>query len=1114
MKRASVNLLTLLLLVIVLTVTLVLNLPSASALDTYLRSALVYGVLTTFTLYFGVLLTEGELSATHVVGIVALLSQPPDAQPVMIWAIFLGSVFGGALLAVRTDDYLLRRPLTLRSARSVVAICARATLSFLVAGQFYTWLGGTLPVATLRDAATGPLVVFSLLYTAVYLATFLLEAYTDGHALPRLLRANAASLLSILVLPVPFAVVSAELVAEAPAALLMFVVGAGAFTLGLYALSRAQHQSRKQLEESRLLAVVSQSLQGELNLDTLLGTIYDQTSRLLNIRHFVVALYDGSSQRLRFPLARRNGQPYQPDSVPDDLLRHVLHTQQPLLIGRDVPGTAAQLGLTPPTEPVYAWLGVPLLAGGRLLGAMAVMSDEPQHRLKNADLRLLTTVAATASIAIDNAQLYATQTRRAERLHTLNRVMSLLTVTLSWDEVLDAVVSSVSLVSHAAGIALFLTEQETLKLARLAGLSDAYAAHPPRLLLTDFKQPPVLIADAFDDPRGAAQRDTLRQENKAAWLEMPLVVGETGVGVLVLYYNAPHLFSEAGVEIIRAFANQAAQAIKNARQYTQTDAALERRARQMFALAALGPQLNAPLPAPAIGELALHRALEVTRAHAGLLLLADNDDTLTVIAAAGYPADITPAALQHSIVAQVLRVGYALAVPDIHKAPLPPLLAAAQSQLAVPIKRDTTVAGVILLESATANAFHDEDLHFLTQLANHTLIALDNSRLFARVAEARDRMEVMLNAMSEAIILIDRSGVVALANPRVTLIGVTAADLRQRNINELLADEHLRLAARMGFESADHCRTLLAELQTADSWLRVAPAVYSLSDPAGARFIQRQLIPVSSEYGEPVGLLLVFYDQTEERELMQMRDDLSRMIVHDLRSPLTAVTTGLKLLRDVIPADVSYRSLVDSTTTASQYAIRKLLSRVDSLLDVSRVGQLALETEPVRLGTLVEEVYAELNPLAQDMDVVLQSDIGDDVPPLDVDADKVERVLQNLIDNALKFSPAASTITVRACAPGAAERFVRVEVADQGPGVPDEYKTRLFERFTQIKGRHGARRGVGLGLTFCKLAVEAHGGRLWIEDNPGGGSLFVFTLPVAGVPEVGETGEQPALNAS
>ncbi len=1113
MKRASVNLLTLLLLVIVLAVTLVLNLPSASALDTYLRSALVYGVLTTFTLYFGVLLTEGELSATHVVGIVALLSQPPDAQPVMLWAIFLGSVFGGALLAVRTDDHLLRRPLTLRSTRSVVAISARATLSFLVAGQFYTWLGGTLPVATLRDAATGPLVVFSLLYTAVYLATFLLEAYTDGHALPRLLRANAASLLSILVLPVPFAVVSAELVAEAPAALLMFVVGAGAFTLGLYALSRAQHQSRKQLEESRLLAVVSQSLQGELNLDTLLGTIYDQTSRLLNIRHFVVALYDGSSQRLRFPLARRNGQPYQPDSVPDDLLRHVLHTQQPLLIGRDVPDTAARLGLKPPSEPVYAWLGVPLLAGGRLLGAMAVMSDEPQHRLKNADLRLLTTVAATASIAIDNAQLYATQTRRAERLHTLNRVMSLLTVTLSWDEVLDAVVSSVSLVSHATGIALFLTEQETLKLARIAGLSDEYAARPPRLLLTDFKQPPVLITDAFDDPRGAAQRDTLRQENKAAWLEMPLVVGETGVGVLVLYYDAPHHFSEAGIEIIRAFANQAAQAIKNARQYTQTDAALERRARQMFALAALGPQLNAPLPAPAIGELALNRALDVTRANAGLLLLAD-DDTLTVIAAAGYPADISPAALQHSIAAQVQRAGYALAVPDIRKAALPPLLAAAQSQLAVPIKRDNTVAGVILLESAAANAFHDEDLHFLTQLANHTLIALDNSRLFARVAEARDRMEVMLNAMSEAIILIDRSGVVALANPRVTLIGVTAADLRQRNINDLLADEQLRLAARMGFESADHCRTLLAELQAADSWLRVAPTVYTLSDPAGARFIQRQLIPVSSEYGEPVGLLLVFYDQTEERELMQMRDDLSRMIVHDLRSPLTAVTTGLKLLRDVIPADVSYRSLVDSTTTASQYAIRKLLSRVDSLLDVSRVGQLALETEPVRLETLVEEVCAELNPLAQDMEVALQLDIGADVPLLNIDPDKVERVLQNLIDNALKFSPAASTITVRACVPNPAERFVRVEVADQGPGVPDEYKTRLFERFTQIKGRHGARRGVGLGLTFCKLAVEAHGGRLWIEDNPGGGSLFVFTLPAAGVPEVGETGEQPARNAS
>jgi signal transduction histidine kinase len=76
------------------------------------------------------------------------------------------------------------------------------------------------------------------------------------------------------------------------------------------------------------------------------------------------------------------------------------------------------------------------------------------------------------------------------------------------------------------------------------------------------------------------------------------------------------------------------------------------------------------------------------------------------------------------------------------------------------------------------------------------------------------------------------------------------------------------------------------------------------------------------------------------------------------------------------------------------------------------------------------------------------------------------------------------------------EGFIRVEVRDTGPGIPDEYKERLFDRFTQVDGQHGRRRGTGLGLTFCRLAVEAHGGRIWVENNPQGGAIFAFTLPV------------------
>jgi two-component system, NtrC family, sensor histidine kinase KinB len=249
-------------------------------------------------------------------------------------------------------------------------------------------------------------------------------------------------------------------------------------------------------------------------------------------------------------------------------------------------------------------------------------------------------------------------------------------------------------------------------------------------------------------------------------------------------------------------------------------------------------------------------------------------------------------------------------------------------------------------------------------------------------------------------------------------------------------------------------------------------------------------------------VLLVFYDETEEARLNKTREEFSQMLIHDLRSPLTSVTTSLKLLTDVVPKDDPVRGIVETTVDAGRSAIRKLLGRVDSLLDVSKMEQgfMSVDAKPTELATLVDNVCVELSPMAQDLGVVIRSDLRADLPLLEIDADKTERVLLNLVDNALKFSPADSTVIVRAHEPGAegaAPGFVRIDVVDSGPGVADEYKMMLFDRYVQIRGRKGARRGTGLGLTFCRLVAETHGGRIWIDDNPTGGSIFSFTLPVA-----------------
>ena len=1125
MKRATVQLLTLWLLAVVTGVALLLHWPDGDALRQYAGQSLVYAALTTFTLVFGVLLAEGELSPAHMVGMVASLSLPAAAQPVMAWAIFAGGVAAGLLLVRRPDRARFRRLLTIRSARSVVVMSARVTLTFVVGAQFYRIFGGALPLTPPLETQALALAVFSLLTVVVYLAVYLLEIYSDGHSVVSVVRGSLSELFAILVLPVPFAIISALLITLLPTSQVMFVGGTALVSLGLYGLSRAGQRLRDQVRELQSLAAVGGALQSNLDLPGLLDTIYRQVGGLLAVDSFRAVVLNAAGRWEQFVTAPTGGLVCRLDDAPapdDDLLRHVLRTQAALLIADDVAGRARALGLNPPPEPPAAWLGVPLLAGGRLQGALVVASHDPKRRLTDDDQRLLALVAATAAVALDNARLYSRRLARAEQINLLNRVLSVLTGSLSPDEVLDAILSSASIIAEATAIAIYLFTDDqppALMLTTSAGLGGVFSLEPPAPLLVSPHQPPVVVGDVRRDPRAAPYRTLLAREGKQAWVELPLAVGDTFLGVMTLYYDVPQEFSDSIIEILRTFAGQAAQAIKNARQYTTTDKALLHRIEQMSGLAALSRQLSATLDAHTICQLVLDRALQLSYAASGhVVLIQENTGQPVVMARAGYPARLAfdTAAVRQSVSGYVLQTGQAVRVQDVRAGtPAPPLLSSTRSVLSVPIERDAAILGAITLESQAPGAFGDEDWYFLSQLASQTIIAVDNTRLFARIAESRDRLEVILNAMTEGIVLFDRNGIIVLSNPRVELIGLNPAQLRGASVESLLFEAELRLSARMGFASDHELWSLVDAVRAPGEWVDQPPYAYTLEGDGGLVHIERQAIPISDAQGQRVGLLLVFYDQTEERALAQAREDLSRMIVHDLRSPLAAVSTGMKLLRDAVPQDVPYRALVQTTTETSERAIRKLLSRVDSLLDVSRLesGQLILDPEPAELATLVDGVCMELSPLAHELNVRLTSEVDDRTPLLNIDTDKIERVLQNLVDNALKFSPPNTTICLRAYPPGvggAPPRFVRVDVTDQGPGVPDEYKTRLFERYAQMKGRRGTRRGVGLGLTFCKLVIEAQGGRIWIEDNPGGGSVFAFTLPVMTVERLDGPGEQPA----
>jgi len=243
-----------------------------------------------------------------------------------------------------------------------------------------------------------------------------------------------------------------------------------------------------------------------------------------------------------------------------------------------------------------------------------------------------------------------------------------------------------------------------------------------------------------------------------------------------------------------------------------------------------------------------------------------------------------------------------------------------------------------------------------------------------------------------------------------------------------------------------------------------------------------------------VELLCSEKDRLEE--LLRLREELSDMIVHDLRNPLGVISGGLQLL-ERLPVAETELEYAASVVAVMGRAVRRIQRLVDTLMDVARLegGEMELSLAPLDLRGLVEEAAAEQRSLAESKGLALESRLPADPVAVVVDREVILRVLINLVDNALKFTPGGQRVWIEV-QPGAEE--VRVAVVDSGPGVPLQDRERIFEKFTQAEGQAGARRGTGLGLAFCRMAVEAHGGRIWVEDGPEGeGSRFVFVLRTA-----------------
>jgi signal transduction histidine kinase len=229
------------------------------------------------------------------------------------------------------------------------------------------------------------------------------------------------------------------------------------------------------------------------------------------------------------------------------------------------------------------------------------------------------------------------------------------------------------------------------------------------------------------------------------------------------------------------------------------------------------------------------------------------------------------------------------------------------------------------------------------------------------------------------------------------------------------------------------------------------------------------------------------------RELEQQRDDLAHMIVHDLRSPLSANIAGIEMMEMLGPLSPDQRDCLQIAMRSGQ----NLLGLINDLLDISKMeaGALQLELRPldVRVASLM--ATRQIKPLLDDKNLQLETEFPPDLPPIRADEIKLQRVFINLLANAIKFTPRDGLIGISAKRENG---HVISSICDTGEGISPAAASTIFEKFGQAKDRKAGRQNsTGLGLTFCKLAVEAHGGKIWVESKPGVGSVFSFSIPAA-----------------
>ena len=521
---------------------------------------------------------------------------------------------------------------------------------------------------------------------------------------------------------------------------------------------------------------------------------------------------------------------------------------------------------------------------------------------------------------------------------------------------------------------------------------------------------------------------------------------------------------------------------------------------ELLALYEIGKAVNSTLDLDEVLNQIIKETSKLFKADAASIMLLNEDRELTIRAAQGLPGEIvrnTKVQLGEGIAGWVAKTGKDLLLDGKVKDPrftnLVDRKEEIPSSLCVPLKCKDKVIGVLMNRRSRQERFTEHQRNLLSLIADQVAIAIENARLFEQEKEKTEQLaklnrvlqleklkiETILTRMADGVVVTDpRGNIILLNRAGEKIFNTTEEEVINTSLDTLFPNEDLFQQIKNTVFDAK-CRFM--------SEFSIKGTDKGTEDDMHFRLLATAM---QRRDEAPNGIVVVLQNITEMKRIDRMKTEFVSMVSHELRTPLTSIMGFAELIkmRD-FPKNRRDRYLDIILSDSS-----RLLRLINNLLDISRLesGRIQFKPEPVQVVDLIPDILASFE--GQTKGHKLSMKVENEIPILSLDRDMFSNVINNLVGNAVKYSPDGGNITVVI---EKNKKHVRIAVEDEGMGIPSEKAAKVFDKFFRVDSSlNRATCGTGLGLSTVKYIIEAFGGKIWVESELGKGSKFIFNLPL------------------